>query len=68
MQRLIPKTESHSNVDLVNLDENENTITKEDSFEFMGLGVDEILFEVYPTSDDEPQELQRGHISDLLSL
>ena len=35
------------------------------SFEFMGLGEDEILIEVRSTSDDEPQEFKRRHISDL---
>ena len=54
MQRLIPQTGSHSNMDLVNLDENEDTIIREVSFEFMGLGEDEILIEVRSTSDDEP--------------
>ena len=65
IQRLIPKTESHSNLDLVTLDEYEDTVIMEGSFEFMGLGEDEILIEVRPTSDDEPQEFHRRHISDL---
>ena len=62
MQRLIQQTRSRSNVFL---DENDDTTTTEVCFKLSGLGEDEILIEVLPINEDEPQEFHRRHISDL---